>query len=177
MALPVPLYIKKTVRPARSLKVWHCWVTLPAFASTDFQIHCTLRLAKRDVWSAVPYCCTMARTLGGLPSYTPAPVFSMYVKYLLVISLLVAVLEGEACSMLCTYSVKIWRHTLMDYMLKCFFFVFVGINNELMLKCIWVPLENLIHFQVVNEFHAFYGTRRYITVFTRSRHLLLFWAI
>ena len=36
-----------------------------------------------------------------------------------------------------------------------------------------VLLENLIGSQQVKKFSAFYGTRRFITAFTRARHLSL----
>jgi len=36
-----------------------------------------------------------------------------------------------------------------------------------------VFLEKLTGFQLVKEFPAFYGTRRFITVFTSARHLSL----
>jgi len=39
-----------------------------------------------------------------------------------------------------------------------------------------VLLEKLIVTQLVNQFPAFHGTRRFITVFTRSCHRFLFWA-
>jgi len=39
-----------------------------------------------------------------------------------------------------------------------------------------VFLEKLTGFQLVKEFPAFYGTRRFITVFTSARHLSLSWA-
>jgi hypothetical protein len=40
----------------------------------------------------------------------------------------------------------------------------------------WIILEKLIVTQPVKKFPAFYGTRRFITVFTRSRHWSLSWA-
>jgi len=36
--------------------------------------------------------------------------------------------------------------------------------------------EKLTGFQLVKKFPAFYGTRRFITAFTRARHLFLSWA-
>jgi hypothetical protein len=39
-----------------------------------------------------------------------------------------------------------------------------------------VRLEKLIVSQVVNTFPAFYGTRRFFTVFTRARHWSVSWA-
>ena len=36
--------------------------------------------------------------------------------------------------------------------------------------------ENVIYSQLLNIFPAFYGTRNFITVFTRTRHLFLSWA-
>jgi hypothetical protein len=39
-----------------------------------------------------------------------------------------------------------------------------------------VLLEELTVFQLVNKFHAFYGTPKFITAFTTSRHLSLSWA-
>jgi hypothetical protein len=39
-----------------------------------------------------------------------------------------------------------------------------------------VLFEKLTGFQLVKEFPAFYGTRRFIAVFTRSRYLYLSWA-
>ena len=40
-----------------------------------------------------------------------------------------------------------------------------------------VLLEKLTGLQLVKKFPAFYGTRRFITVFTIARHLYLSWAI
>ena len=37
----------------------------------------------------------------------------------------------------------------------------------------WVPLERLTGLQLVKKFHAFYGTRMFITAFTSARHLSL----
>ena len=39
-----------------------------------------------------------------------------------------------------------------------------------------ILLEKLTALELVNKFPAFYGTRRYIAVFTSARHLSLFWA-
>jgi len=39
-----------------------------------------------------------------------------------------------------------------------------------------VLLEKLNGFELVKKFHAFYGTRRFITAFTSARHLSLSWA-
>ena len=39
-----------------------------------------------------------------------------------------------------------------------------------------ILLEKLNGFQVVKKFPAFYGTRRFITAFTSTRHLSLSWA-
>jgi len=39
-----------------------------------------------------------------------------------------------------------------------------------------VPLEKLTSWQLVKNFPAFYGTRRFITSFTSARHLSLSWA-
>ena len=41
---------------------------------------------------------------------------------------------------------------------------------------ITVLLEKLTGFQIVKKFPAFYGTRRFITAFTRARHQSLSWA-
>jgi hypothetical protein len=40
----------------------------------------------------------------------------------------------------------------------------------------WALLENLSIVQLLKNFPAFYGTRRFITVFTRALHWSLFWA-
>ena len=40
----------------------------------------------------------------------------------------------------------------------------------------WVLPEKLTGPQLVQKFPAFYGTRKFTTVFTRARHLSLFWA-
>jgi hypothetical protein len=40
----------------------------------------------------------------------------------------------------------------------------------------WALLENLSIVQLLKYFQAFYGTRRFITVFTRILHWSLFWA-
>ena len=39
-----------------------------------------------------------------------------------------------------------------------------------------VLLEKLTDFQLIKKFPAFYGTRRFITVFTSARHLSLSWS-
>ena len=39
-----------------------------------------------------------------------------------------------------------------------------------------ILLEKLTALELANKFPAFYGTRRYIAVFTSARHLSLFWA-
>jgi hypothetical protein len=39
-----------------------------------------------------------------------------------------------------------------------------------------VLLEKLTGFQLLNKFPAFYGTRRFITEFTKAHHLTLSWA-
>jgi hypothetical protein len=39
-----------------------------------------------------------------------------------------------------------------------------------------ILLEKLTGFQLVKKFAAFYGTRRFITAFTRARLVSLFWA-
>ena len=46
----------------------------------------------------------------------------------------------------------------------------------LLTPCSTVLLEKLTGFQLVKKFPAFYGTRRFITVFTSARHLSLSWA-
>jgi hypothetical protein len=40
-----------------------------------------------------------------------------------------------------------------------------------------IPLEKLTGFQLVKKFPAFYGTRRFLTPLTSTRHLSLSWAI
>jgi hypothetical protein len=42
--------------------------------------------------------------------------------------------------------------------------------------CSRILLEKLNGLQLVKKFPAFYGTRRFITAFTSSRHLFLSWA-
>jgi len=42
--------------------------------------------------------------------------------------------------------------------------------------CSRILLEKLTGFQLVKKFPAFHGTRRFITAFTRARHLSLSWA-
>jgi hypothetical protein len=48
--------------------------------------------------------------------------------------------------------------------------------NYLLTPCSRVLLEKLIVLQLVKKFPAFYGTRRFITAFTSTRHLSLSWA-
>ena len=42
--------------------------------------------------------------------------------------------------------------------------------------CSRVLHDKLTGSQLIKKFHAFYGTRRFITAFTRARHLSLSWA-
>ena len=50
------------------------------------------------------------------------------------------------------------------------------IATYLLTACSRVLLEKLTGLQVVKKFPAFYGTRRFITAFTSSRHLYQSWA-
>jgi hypothetical protein len=52
----------------------------------------------------------------------------------------------------------------------------VLVMYHLLTPCSTVLLENLTYSQVVKKFPAFYGTRRFITVFASARHLFLSWA-
>ena len=52
----------------------------------------------------------------------------------------------------------------------------LSLLNYLLTPRSTVFLEKLIGAQLVNEFPAFYGTRRFITAFTSARHLSLSWA-
>ena len=54
--------------------------------------------------------------------------------------------------------------------------VYVIRMNFSLTPCSRVLLEKLIGSQPVKKFPAFYGTRRFITAFTRPRHLSLSWA-
>jgi len=54
-------------------------------------------------------------------------------------------------------------------------YLFTYLLTYLLTPCSRVLLENLTDFQLVKEFPAFYGTRLFITAFTRSRHLALSW--
>jgi len=51
------------------------------------------------------------------------------------------------------------------------------VTYNTILSCLFTAwsrvLENPTGFQLVNKFPAFYGTRRFITAFTRARHLFL----
>ena len=47
---------------------------------------------------------------------------------------------------------------------------------SLLTPCSRVLLEKLTGFQIVKKFPTFYGTRRFITAFTSTRHLFLSWA-
>ena len=49
-------------------------------------------------------------------------------------------------------------------------------NTHLLTPQSRVLLENLTNFQIVKEFHTFYGTWRFITAFTSACHLSLSWA-
>ena len=50
---------------------------------------------------------------------------------------------------------------------------FVCLNTYLLTPWSRVLLEKLTDFQLVKKFHAFYGTRRFITDVTSARHLSL----
>jgi len=58
----------------------------------------------------------------------------------------------------------------MLYVLACLLFTYLLIPWRRVL------LEKLTGSQLVQKFSAFYGTRRFITAFTRARHLSLSWA-
>ena len=51
--------------------------------------------------------------------------------------------------------------------------LYLGENNYLLTPESRVLLEKITDFQLVKKFHAFYGTRRFFTAFTRARHLSL----
>ena len=56
-----------------------------------------------------------------------------------------------------------------------------SLNNTYLLTYLVTPrsrvlLKKLTSFQLVKKYPAFYGTRRFITAFTSSRHLFLSWA-
>ena len=53
---------------------------------------------------------------------------------------------------------KVEHHYLLTYLLT---------------PCSRVLLEKLTGFQLVEKFRTFYGTRRFVTAFTRARHLSL----
>ena len=62
-----------------------------------------------------------------------------------------------------------------------FTYLFTYLLTYLLITYVLTPrsrilLENLTGFQLVEKFLAFYGTRRFITVFTTARHLSLSWA-
>ena len=46
----------------------------------------------------------------------------------------------------------------------------------LLTACSRILLEKITGFQLVKKLHVFYATRRFITAFTRARHLSLSWA-
>ena len=56
-----------------------------------------------------------------------------------------------------------------------------GLEQTYLLTYLYIPystvlLEKLTGLQLVKKFPAFYGTRRFITAFTSTRHLTLSWA-
>jgi len=51
--------------------------------------------------------------------------------------------------------------------------LFIYLLTYLLTPCSRVLLEKLTGSQLVNKFPAIYGTRKFITVFTRARHLFL----
>jgi hypothetical protein len=54
--------------------------------------------------------------------------------------------------------------------------IITDLLTYLLTPWIRILLEKLTDFQLVKEFPAFYGTRRFITAFTSARHLSLSWA-
>jgi len=61
-------------------------------------------------------------------------------------------------------------HHTMSYLLA---YILTCLLTYLLNPWFRVSLEKLTSLQLVKKFPAFYGTRRFITTFTRARHLFL----
>ena len=68
----------------------------------------------------------------------------------------------------------IYRDRTTNNGTPCAFHVYVATSNELMPWSRFLP-EKLTVSQLFKKFSAFYETRRFITAFTRARHLSLSW--
>ena len=64
----------------------------------------------------------------------------------------------------------------IDRISLIWYFVYLVFTYSLLNPWSKVILQNLSGFQPVNKFPAIYGTRRFITAFTSTRHLSLSWA-
>ena len=84
---------------------------------------------------------------------------------------------------LLTYSLTHWlnyflpTYLLLTYLLTCqpTYLITHSLTHSLTPWSRVLP-EKLSGLQLVKKFSAFYGTRRFITAFTSTRHLSLFWA-
>ena len=64
-------------------------------------------------------------------------------------------------------------HSILEFVMRRSLKLFKVILTYLLISWNWVLLEKLTGFQLVKNFSAFYGTRKFITAFTSARHLFL----
>ena len=86
-------------------------------------------------------------------------------------------LRKYACSFQCSLCVVQREYTRTDALQ----WRIAGSTWRTCLKYLLTPwsrvlFEQIIGFQIIQKFPAFYGTRRFVTAFTRVRHLSLCWA-
>jgi hypothetical protein len=80
-----------------------------------------------------------------------------------------------------TYEIKCWimsRDYWTNQLHSCLRILLLLLLSEVYLthSWSWALLEKLSIMQLLKNFPAFYGTQRFITVFTRALHWSLFWA-
>jgi hypothetical protein len=71
---------------------------------------------------------------------------------------------------------KVWKQRLSSTNTGCGSQITNASLGKLITLWSWVPLERPQVMQPLGSFPAFYGTRRFITTFTRALHLYLSWA-
>jgi hypothetical protein len=78
---------------------------------------------------------------------------------------------------LCTYVlIYLCTYLLMYLLTYVLTYLLMYLLTYLLTQCSTVLLEKLTGSQLAMKFPTFYGTQRFITAFTRARHLSLSWA-